>query len=845
MADEGKRCKPRAAALVPRGLKALLQSMGWAVLMKQPDNICEFLADYTSELLQYKNENPSLGQREAIIKFHGIKEEALKISSAQAECSKSDIASGIGKESGKTFPNLPLSPDNEQEELPTSGLGKTPSLNRQERSEKSGGDPVVEVVHGATPDTAQPLPRPPSKPKRSSSAALKRSPNRKTRTTKHSKSDGDTCGQMKRSVALAKSSSLQDCVLMSCEVTDKTLQEAPLDREDALMHDEKSPPQFVPDVELLQKAPLDKAQPLPEPEPELVLGQSQAKRRSSAALKRSSGHIKHSKSDGDTWMKRSVALVKSSSLQDCVLMSCEVTDKTLQEAPMKKDAVVSGGESSDGADSTHLSEVSLTPPEPVELLQEDPLDKAQPLPRPPSKPKRSASAALKRSPNRKTRTTKHSKSDGDTCGQMKRSVALAKSSSLQDCVLMSCEVTDKTLQEAPLDREVALMNNEKSSAGVDSTHFSGVSLKSPELGPDVKLLQEAPLDKEDALMSDEKSSDGVDSTHFSEVSLTPPEIVPDFELLQEAPLDRAEHLPRPPSQPKRSSPTALKRPARKTKHSKSDGEIHPQMKQSVGLAKSPSLQDCALEAPLDRVKYLASQRTPKREPSARATLPSKRLSSSSSLASSSPSYSRSPSSEESLSDYYGKANVVYMHKELGRLSPGSSRTSSMAPEKNVPEVKFPPISISSPHRRRPDSHDSRKTGLLRSTEKLKLPQIELRSQRPGPSQDVRARSSEEEDNAQNVAWTLYRLPHRREEGTLSTEVLSQPKYQNGAIIQTIGPGCVVLKGRPSFGSLTDQTRIRGRCYQVSTLDSGQKFTEVNQNSIVIRPPVHRRNDIHP
>ncbi|MCJ8737684.1 hypothetical protein PDJAM_G00026920 [Pangasius djambal] len=338
--------------------------------------------------------------------------------------------------------------------------------------------------------------------------------------------------------------------------------------------------------------------------------------------------------------------------------------------------------------------------------------------------------------------------------------------------------------------------------------------------------------QEDALLSNEESSDGEDRTHSSEVSLTPPECVPDVELLQETPL----------------------------------GED----------------------------KYLANEQTSKRgsseeiETETRTTLPSKRLSPSSSP---SPSYQRSPSSVESLSDDYGKAKALYMDKEMRKLSQHSSRMSSKAPEKTLPpmnkisamssapgkpcrllpkrqtaakesflgraenvtvtksgrskeEVKLPPIPSS--HRGRPDSHDLRKPGPLRSTEKVAfLPQIGTKSQRPGPIQAIRASStsSEEEEDTKNDIWTLYHLPHRREEGILSTTVLSQPQYRNGATIQTIRPGYVLVAACPTTGSPTDQKFIRGRRYRVSTLSSGQRVIGVDQDYMVIRPPPYQCNNI--
>ncbi|GAA6100062.1 uncharacterized protein LOC113657731 isoform X1 [Tachysurus ichikawai] len=108
--------KRHSPAPIPYGLQELVEAMSWSVIMDKPENICQFLLDYTLELLQFKNENPSLDQRESIIKFHQLKA------------------------------------DKEEKELPTSGLGR---ITGQEPSEKSDSDLEVKVVHKAQMDTSK------------------------------------------------------------------------------------------------------------------------------------------------------------------------------------------------------------------------------------------------------------------------------------------------------------------------------------------------------------------------------------------------------------------------------------------------------------------------------------------------------------------------------------------------------------------------------------------------------------------------------------------------------------------------------------------------------------------
>ncbi|GAA6100061.1 uncharacterized protein LOC113657731 isoform X1 [Tachysurus ichikawai] len=211
----------------------------------------------------------------------------------------------------------------------------------------------------------------------------------------------------------------------------------------------------------------------------------------------------------------------------------------------------------------------------------------------------------------------------------------------------------------------------------------------------------------------------------------------------------------------------------------------------------------------------------------RASLSSERLSS-----------AASPSSSSSSPAYPSTSNlgspmdlVVHVHKKEWRLSRRTSRTSTAPhrvspmkpchllpsrqppqsaaedsskervgkPQRSTKELRFPPIS--SQHRRRPDSQVSRSPALPRTTEKVDFPQIDPRSQTPVPSQGVRATSSKKE------GIKLFHLPHRREEGVLSTEILLQSQYRNGARIQTIGPGSVVLRGFSK--SPKAQKHIRG------------------------------------
>ncbi|XP_026782703.3 cyclin-dependent kinase 12 isoform X1 [Pangasianodon hypophthalmus] len=399
-------------------------------------------------------------------------------------------------------------------------------------------------------------------------------------------------------------------------------------------------------------------------------------------------------------------------------------------------------------------------------------------------------------------------------------------------------------------REAILKRSSKKRKCMKSEEASDIGKESEKSSPNLFSTSQ-----EDALLSNEESSNGVDRTHSSEVSLTPPEYVPDVKLLQETLLGEDKYLA--------NEQTSKRGFTARCSSSETQSEVQSDQ--------APSPKSSSEEI----------------ETETRTTLPSKRLSPSSSP---SPSYPRSPSSVEFLSDDYRKAKALYMEKEMRQLSQHSSRMSSKAPEKILPplnkisamssapgkpcrllpkrqtaakesflgraenvtvtksgkskeDAKLPPIPSS--HRGRPDSHDLRKPGPLRSTEKITfLPQIGTKSQRPGPIQAIRVSStpSEEEEDTENEIWTLYHLPHRREEGILSTTVLSQPQYRNGATIQTIRPGYVVVAACPTARS-PDQKFIHGRRYRVSTLGSGQRLTGVDHDYMVIRPPPYQCNNI--
>ncbi|KAK2869066.1 hypothetical protein Q7C36_000937 [Tachysurus vachellii] len=571
---------------VPYGLQELVEAMSWSVIMNKPENICQFLLDYTLELLQFKNEK----------------------------------------------------------ELPTSGLGR---ITEQEPSEKSDSDLEVKVVHKAQMET---------------NALLGDEEASDIADDTHVVEVSPTTPELVPDVEVLQEASLEeDNALVSDEESEdeartffrdisvippeqaELLRETQLDKEDALLDDkealyiedrtyisEVSPTtlELVPDVEVLQEASLEEialvSDEVSEDEARTYFRDVSVTPPEQAELLRESPLDKEDVLLGD---KEASDITDSSHISEVSLTTPVFVPDFgfLRETSLEEDnALVSDEKSSEDEARTYFRDVSVIPPEQAELLRETPPDKAEHLPRPPSQPKRSSPKALKRW----VRKTKGSKSDGEICDKIK-SVSLVKSPSLQDSVLTSCKVTEKTLQEVPGDKEDALLGDEEASDIGYSTHISEVSLTTPELIPDVEVLQEALLEEEDAPVSKEKSSDG-DSTDFIGVSLTIPELtglpqeIPldevyallsdekspddkdrtDFsdvsvtspeqaELLRETPLDKAEHLPRPPSQPKRSLPKSLKRWVRKTKDSKSDGEICDKMK-SVSLVKSPSLQDSVL-----------------------------------------------------------------------------------------------------------------------------------------------------------------------------------------------------------------------------------------------------------
>ncbi|XP_062386067.1 mucin-2-like isoform X2 [Sardina pilchardus] len=61
----------------------------------------------------------------------------------------------------------------------------------------------------------------------------------------------------------------------------------------------------------------------------------------------------------------------------------------------------------------------------------------------------------------------------------------------------------------------------------------------------------------------------------------------------------------------------------------------------------------------------------------------------------------------------------------------------------------------------------------------------------------------------NQMWTLYRLPHSSDEGTLSTQVLSQPPFNGSALVRAFGPGHVLMAERSPTPSSHDLQQAPG------------------------------------
>ncbi|TSM94646.1 hypothetical protein Baya_8441 [Bagarius yarrelli] len=647
--------------------------------------------------------------------------------------------------------------------------------------------PDVEVLQEPPVEEAYYQPRPPSRPRKSPPSALKRH-----RITKSSMSDGETCNQRKESMVRVRSSSLQDDVLMTCKVTDSTWQEASTEKADYLLRPPSEP----------EKSP-------------------------SSALKRYLT-TDDSKSDIETCdQNEAVGQMTSSSERDGNFMSSEVTDTTMQETPPEKDDVPMSDEklpdiidssyftepsqtapeieellfeallgkgapvgydkTFNGEESTYFSEVSVIPAErlPGILLLETQVKEADHLPRPPSQPDKSSPSALKRQ-----RKTRGSKSDSETCDRKKPCISL----SLQDSDLMTWRSTDQTQQEEPVDKEYAPASSEKSSDERDSTQFSTIS---PAPLQPATLLQEAPLTKDD-----DKSFNGDDSTQFGHVRLTPQKL---YELLQEVPKDEADVemvlSGRESPDGRDSRHSGLTSPEQAVLYQKalsdeadtdkSDGKDNIYFRKVSPTPPAMLLQEAT---PDEADAFLSIEKSSKVEESAHFTtarLASPELGSdvkrelaavgAEKLQSEVPSH-QVPSFVETTK----RTRKTLLPKRLPSATASSSissssSSSSLSSSPCYPRRRLAPKSPSDDYEK--DSH----------------------LQRPDPSQRVRARTSENEE------VTVFRLPHRREEGVLSTEVLLQPQYRNGASIRIIGPGSVVIRGWPMSKSQTHQRCTCGQC----------------------------------
>ncbi|MBN3325517.1 IMPTB protein, partial [Atractosteus spatula] len=71
--------KPPPTLIVPYGLRSLLASVSRAVVTEQPPQIRSFIASYCSELLSYRNENPSTDIKDLAKQFQELREEEVQV----------------------------------------------------------------------------------------------------------------------------------------------------------------------------------------------------------------------------------------------------------------------------------------------------------------------------------------------------------------------------------------------------------------------------------------------------------------------------------------------------------------------------------------------------------------------------------------------------------------------------------------------------------------------------------------------------------------------------------------------------------------------------------------------
>ncbi|XP_063076030.1 uncharacterized protein LOC134466063 [Engraulis encrasicolus] len=77
----------------------------------------------------------------------------------------------------------------------------------------------------------------------------------------------------------------------------------------------------------------------------------------------------------------------------------------------------------------------------------------------------------------------------------------------------------------------------------------------------------------------------------------------------------------------------------------------------------------------------------------------------------------------------------------------------------------------------------------------------------------------------NQMWTLFHLPHVSEDGTFSTEILTQPPFNGSAYIRSFGPGHVLLAKRSPTPSQDDLRTATGGTPEHLTQASNLQYQE--------------------
>ncbi|XP_015209300.2 microtubule-associated protein futsch-like isoform X4 [Lepisosteus oculatus] len=135
--------KPPPTLIVPYGLRSLLASVSRAVVTEQPPQIRSFIASYCSELLSFRNENPSTDIKDLAKQFQELREEEVQVAEEKKTAKTPWIAVDVLDEAS-------LQPEASED---ITHVHNEPSCARD-------GDPPS-PLHASSSETSQPVPETP------------------------------------------------------------------------------------------------------------------------------------------------------------------------------------------------------------------------------------------------------------------------------------------------------------------------------------------------------------------------------------------------------------------------------------------------------------------------------------------------------------------------------------------------------------------------------------------------------------------------------------------------------------------------------------------------------------